>query len=99
MKRGMTLDSKETQTFVIEDGVVRCMYSEKGAVDLASIGVIRKAKKVSDVSYNAKLQLWEAVDRKTGKVVARDGSRKECVRKEHQHYDSGISRGRLPWKR
>jgi hypothetical protein len=91
------LKSKETQTFVIEDGVVRCMYTE-GGIDVSGLGRIRKAKKVSDVKFDAKTQTWVAVDRRTRKIVARDASRKECVRKEHQHYDRGISKGKLPWK-
>jgi hypothetical protein len=89
---------KRTQTLVIDDsGNVKAMYSEETGSMLRSSGTIVRAKKVSDVKFDPKTQAWVAIDRKSRKVVARDASRKECVRKEHAHYEKEIARGNPPW--
>lgn len=90
--------SVTTQSFVIQGSTIRSMYLESGGVDVRTLGPIQ-ATKVSDVKFNQKSQLWEAIDRKSKKVVARHKSRKKCVQLEHQHYDLGISKGKYPWKR
>jgi hypothetical protein len=85
-------------TLVIDgSGNVRSMYSEETALLLEKLGPIQSAKKVSDVKFDPKTQTWVAIDRKSRKVVARDVSRKGCVRKEHAHYEKEIARGKPPW--
>lgn len=89
---------QSTQTFVIQGSTVRSMYLESGGVDIRSLGPIKEAKKVSDVKFNQRTQKWEAIDRRSKRVVVSHRSRKTCVRLEHQHYDRGISQGKCPWK-
>jgi hypothetical protein len=88
---------RETQTLVIEGGTVKAMYTETGPIDVRMLGDIKKAKKVSDVKFDPKMQSWVAIDRKSKKVVAKDRSRAGCVLKEHAHYEKEISRGKPPW--
>lgn len=89
---------KTQQTIVIDGDTVCAMYSEDSFFDVRDIGIIEEAKKVSDVIFNAKKQRWEAIDRKTRRVVAHDPSRKGCVSKEHAYYEARISAGKYPWK-
>jgi hypothetical protein len=89
---------RRSQSFVIDGANVKALYSEEG-LDVRSLGQLRQARKISDVRFNPKLQLWQAIDRRTRKVIASDRSRKGCVRKEHQHYDRDISKGKFPWRR
>lgn len=49
------------------------------------------------MKFDLRRQEWIAVDRRTGKVIARDKSRKACVQKEHDHYEKNIARGNYPW--
>ncbi len=65
-------------------------------MDVREVGDIIASDKISDVKFNTKTQLWEAIDRKTLKVVATDRSRTGCVRKEHAYYESEIAQGRIP---
>lgn len=89
---------KQTQTIVIDArGDVKAMYSEGTRSMVRRLGTITRAKKVSDVEFDPKTQTWVAIDRKSRKVVARDESRKACVREEHAHYEKEISKGRPPW--
>ena len=89
---------KRCHSIAIEGDVVHALYQE-GPVDVREIGAITKAEKISDVKFDPRLQSWTAVDRKTGKVIARDRSRKTCVEKEHAYYEREIARGRAPWDR
>lgn len=86
------------QTLVIEGDRVRAMYSETAPINTRTLGPIVQAKKVSDVRFNSAKQRWEAVDRRTKRVVAHDPSRAGCVQKEHAYYERGIRRGRYPWE-
>lgn len=88
---------KTTQTLVISGDGVKAMYSEAGLFDVRKIGEIKRAKKVSDVKFDASTQKWVAIDRKSRKVVAMDRSRKVCVQKEHAHYEKLIAKGKYPW--
>jgi len=88
---------KISQTFVIEGDVVKCLYNEAQDVDVRKLGDIVRAEKISDVRFDTKTQTWIAVDRKTGKTIARDRSRKKCVEKEHAFYEGMIAAGKPPW--
>lgn len=90
---------RAVQTIVISGDTVRAMYTEDDEIDVRSFGTITIAKKVSDVKFNPKRQLWEAIDRKTKKVVASDPSRPGCVKKEHAYYERRILAGKYPWKK
>ena len=87
-----------SQTFIIDGDKVECLYTEVEGLDVRKLGRIKKAKKISDVKFHAGEQQWHAIDRKTGKIIARDPSRSECVRKEHQYYEREIAEGRIPWE-
>lgn len=86
----------KTQTLVFDGDTVKAMYSE-GGFDVRRLGPITHARKVSDVKFEPKSQEWVAIDRKSKKVIARDKSRKGCVKKEHAHYEKEIARGKPPW--
>lgn len=88
---------KFSQTFIIDGDHIESLYSEVKGVDVRKLGTIKKAKKISDVKFNPKTQKWEAIDRKTKKVIAKDKSRSECVRKEHVYYEREIANGQIPW--
>lgn len=90
---------KVSQTLIIdpENGAVTALYNESVGLDVRKLGRISRAEKISDVAFNTKTQLWEAVDRKSGKVIAADASRKKCVRMEHVYYEAEIKKGRMPW--
>lgn len=90
---------KQVQTLVIEGDQINALYTEKIGLDVRQMGRITKAEKISDVKFNPKTQRWEAIDRKTKKVVATDKSRTGCVEKEHAYYDRRIAKGKYPWSR
>lgn len=98
---GKTKPREVVQTFIIskKDGSIKALYVEGARFDMRKIGRILKARKISDVKFNEKTQLWEAVDRKSGKVIASARTRKGCVEAEHLHYEKQISKGKYPWKR
>lgn len=89
---------RKVQSYEISGSEVTALHSEDG-FDLKALGPIVKAEKISDVRFNVKRQMWEAVDRKTGRVIARDASRSACVALEHDHYEKMISAGKIPWRR
>ena len=90
---------RKVRSYVIEGGTVTCMYSDEDRALLGKTGKIIRAEKISDLRFNPTRQKWEAVDRKTKKVIASDATRKGCVRKEHDHYERMIARGVIPWER
>ena len=84
-------------TAVISGDILRKMYEEApSGIDLRKFGEIQRCVKVSDVVFNVYDQEWIAVDRVTKKIVARDETRKGCVRKEHVYYSKRVSRSRFP---
>lgn len=85
-----------SQSFIIEGDRVEALYNEE--VDVRLLGEIIRAEKISDIRFDPERQEWTAVDRKTGRTIARDRSRSECVRKEHAFYEREISEGRIPWE-
>ena len=90
---------RKVRSFVIENGTVTCLYSDEDRKILGKVGRTTKAEKISDVRFNARTQKWEAVDRKTKKVIATHATRAGCVRGEHEYYEGLISRGIIPWER
>jgi len=86
------------QALVLRGDSIYCMYTEKPGIDVRKYGDVKRAVKVSDVVFNAKKQRWEAIDRKTKKIVAKNKSRAECVAAEHAHYVLMIAEGRFPWE-
>lgn len=95
----MEMGKPRVRSFVIEEGVVTCLYADEDRKILGKVGRTTKAEKISDVRFNAKAQKWEAVDRKTRKVIATHVTRAGCVRGEHDYYEELISRGVIPWER
>lgn len=89
---------RKVMSFVLSGSTVSGLYDDDKVETLKMLGGIDRAEKISDIRFNPKGQKWEVVDRKTGKVVATDRSRKKAVQKEHDFYERMISRGRIPWK-
>lgn len=91
---------RKPRSYVVDaKGNISCLYYDGDRSLFRMMGRMVRAKKISDVRFSPDKQRWEAVDRKTRKVIAFDAARKRCVEKEHDFYERMIARGVIPWER